>query len=50
MASIDTTQEAFFIIASIEGSIMLGQTKKSISLMMGVADSLAQYISLRILK
>lgn len=49
-ASIDTTQEAFFIIASIEGSIMLGQTKKSISLMMGVADSLAQYISLRILK
>lgn len=47
-ADINITQEAFFIIASIEGSIMLGQVKRSIGLMMGVADSLEQYIRARI--
>jgi len=46
---INITQEAFFIIASIEGSIMLGQIKKSIGLMMGIADSLQRYIEIRIL-
>jgi len=47
---INVTQEALFIIASIEGSIMLGQIKKSIGLMLGIADSLQKYIELRILK
>ena len=45
----NVTQEAFFIIASIEGSIMLGQVKRSIGLMMGVAESLKSYVELRIL-
>jgi len=49
-SDINVTQEAFFIIASIEGSIMLGQVKRSVGLMMGVADSLERYITLRIFK
>ena len=47
---INVTQEAFFIIATIEGSIMLGQVKRSIRLMMGISDSLKRYIELRIFK
>lgn len=47
-ADINITQEAFFIMATIEGSIMLGQVKRSIGLMMGVADSLQQYLEIRI--
>lgn len=49
-SDINVTQEAFFIIAAIEGSIMLGQVKRSVGLMMGVADSLQQYITVRIFK
>jgi len=48
--NINVTQEAFFIIAAIEGSIMLGQVKRSVGLMMGVADSLVRYIEAQILK
>lgn len=48
--NINITQEAFFIIASIEGSIMLGQVKRSVGLMMGVADSLQRYIEAKIFK
>jgi len=48
--NINVTQEALFIIAAIEGSIMLGQIKKSAGLMMGITDSLSQYIKLRIFK
>jgi len=47
---IDITQEAFFIIASIEGSIMLGQVKRSGGLMLGVADSLQRYMEAQIFK
>ena len=47
---INITQEAFFIIASIEGSIMLGQVKRSVGLMMGVADSLQRYMESQIFK
>lgn len=48
--TINPTQEAFFIIASIEGSIMLGQAKKSGRLMLSIADSLEQYMEARIFK
>ena len=47
-ADINATQEAFFIIAAIEGSIMLGQVKRSVGLMMGVADSLERYMEAQI--
>lgn len=47
---INTSQEAYFFIATIEGSIMLGQTKKSVGLMMDISDSLKRYIELRIFK
>ncbi|MEM1120449.1 MAG: TetR/AcrR family transcriptional regulator [Bacteroidota bacterium] len=47
-ADINVQQEALFIIASIEGSIMLGQLKRSAKLMLGVADSLRKYIELRV--
>ena len=49
-STINVTQEAFFIIAAIEGSIMLGQVKRSAGLMMGVADSLENYMKSRIFK
>ena len=49
-ANIDTQQEAIFIIASIEGAIMLGQLKRSVKLMLGVADSLQRYIELQIFR
>lgn len=45
---INVQQEAIFIIASIEGSIMIGQLKRSVQLMLGVADSLEWYIRHRI--
>jgi len=37
-------------MATIEGGIMLGQIKKSVGLMIGIADSLAHYMTLRIFK
>lgn len=43
-ADIDVRQEAIFIIASFEGSIMLGQLKRSTKLMLGVAESLERYV------
>ena len=47
---INVSQEALFIMATIEGGIMLGQIKKSVGLMIGIADSLAHYMTLRIFK
>ena len=47
-STINPTQEALFIIATIEGSIMLGQAKKSGRLMLSIADSLQSYMELRI--
>ena len=47
---INPTQEAFFIMATIEGSIMLGQVKRSIRLMQGIAENLQHYIKFRIFK
>ncbi len=49
-STINPTQEAFFIIASIEGSIMLGQAKRSGRLMLSIADSLQKYMETRIFK
>ena len=49
-ATINPTQEAFFIIASIEGSIMLGRAKRSTSLMLSIADNQERYIKAQIFK
>jgi len=49
-SDINITQAAFFIIAAIEGSIMLGQVKRSVGLMMGIADSLEYYFERCIFK
>ena len=49
-STINPTQEALFIIASIEGSIMLGQAKRSGSLMISIADSLQRYMEVQIFK
>ncbi|MEM6316926.1 MAG: TetR family transcriptional regulator C-terminal domain-containing protein [Bacteroidota bacterium] len=49
-SDINPAQEAFFIISSIEGSIMLGQVKRSLGLMLGVADSLEKYVRTAIFK
>ena len=46
--TINPTKEALFIIATIEGSIMLGQIKKSTALMLDIADNLQRYIEFRI--
>ena len=47
---LDITQVAFFIIATIEGSIMVGQIKRSVRLMASIADGLQEYMVSRIFK
>ena len=47
--TIDPSKEAYFILSTIEGAIMLGKLKRSTGLMRDVADQLKNYIDLRIL-
>ncbi|MEO0470755.1 MAG: TetR/AcrR family transcriptional regulator [Bacteroidota bacterium] len=49
-SDIDPRQEALFMMAASEGGAMLGQVKRSVGLMLGIADSLEKYLHLRIFK
>ena len=48
--SIDPSKEAYFILSSIQGAIMLGKLKRSTGLMHDMADQLMEYVEMKILK
>jgi len=49
-SDINPSSEAYFILSTIQGAIMLGKLKRSTGLMGDVANHLKDYISLKILK
>ena len=46
---IDPSKEAYFILSTIEGAIMLGKLKRSTGLMEDMAEQLRRYIQLRVM-